>query len=339
MKISEKLKMQNEADFSIYPSFEGKILNIEISSLCNESCIYCPYSARKLHKNGKLIEEELFYRVTKEAKELGITDIGLYITGEPFINPNLYKYVKYLKQNLKYEYVYISTNGILCTPNNLEQLVDAGIDSIKFSVSGATKETFVAHHGVDAFEKVLKNLQYAYKYRNKTNQKFGLYMFTIITNYNKKEFYLFKEIFEPYLDELVMTNVVPFPGIKGVKEYLCLSEKVNHIKQPIKLPCSDLFNRIVVNEEGYLCSCCYDTRTGYTAIQDLHEMSLKEAVYGETMTQIRQLHLNKSIKGIICENCITGQYYNVKPLSPSDKIKLVHEKIDISDEIKKRFSI
>ena len=76
--ISDKIKKGLKfSEFSDMPSYNGKTLNIEIASGCNEKCIYCEYSAQGLHKKSKFINEQFFYRITKEAKELGITDVGL----------------------------------------------------------------------------------------------------------------------------------------------------------------------------------------------------------------------------------------------------------------------
>ena len=186
--ISDKIMAHSLTDkYVLKPDFHGATLNIEISNLCNEKCIYCEYSALGQHKAGGFINEELFYRVTKEAKLLGVTDVGLYMTGEPLTNPKVYDYIEYLKKQLKYEYVYISTNGILCTPDNLIKMVDAGIDSIKFSVSSSIKENFQKHHGVDAFDKVYENVKFAFEYRKKHNLNYKLYMFSIITIYNVDE--------------------------------------------------------------------------------------------------------------------------------------------------------
>ena len=183
--IRDKIKEQlTNKDISIKPSYKGKTMNVEITSNCNEKCIYCEYSAQGLHKRNKMIESELFYKITRQAKEMGIRDIGLYVTAEPLCNPKIYDYIKYLKKNLKFDYVYISTNGILCTPSNLEKLVYAGIDSIKFSVSATNKEEFIVHHGVDCFEKVYENIKYAYSFRKKNNLDYKLFMFSILTEIN-----------------------------------------------------------------------------------------------------------------------------------------------------------
>ena len=339
-KIKEHIKIK---ELNLYPSYKGKTLNIEIASGCNEKCIYCKYYAMGLHKQGKLIDEDFFYRITKEAKELGITDVGLYLTAEPLVNPKVYDYIRYLKKDLEFEYVYISTNGILCTPSNLEKMVDAGIDSIKFSVSSADRENFKRHHGIDAFDKVLANIKYAYEYREKNQLKYKLYMFSILTKYNLWEKKLIEQVYSEYVDELLFSNVVADVNVKGVEEYLTIADEEEMLIKEMslsKLPCTLLFERIVINQYGYLCACCFETILGYTQVVDLKNISLKEGVYGEQMVKIRQMHLDKKIEGTICENCIYGRNEKVEPLNVEFKGKIEEIKVyDVSEEIRERFGI
>lgn len=342
--ISDKIKEQlANKDISVMPSYEGKTMNIEITSNCNERCIYCEYSAQGLHKRNKMIEPELFYKVTKQAKELGIRDIGLYITAEPLCNPKIYNYVEYLKKELKFEYVYISTNGILCTPSNLQKLVYAGIDSIKFSVSATNKEEFILHHGVDCFEQVYENIKYAYSFREKNNLNYKLFIFSILTEININNKQRFIELYGKYVDELLFTNVIANPYIDGVGKYLCIKQgatQLMNIYDSVKLPCLELFDRIVVNEDGYLCACCHETGSKYTEIVDLHNVDLKDAVYCDRLKKIRKLHIEKKVDGLICENCVSGKFINANAMNAKLQNRvMVDPKKNMETEILERIKI
>lgn len=341
MGITDKIIASNNVEKKLYPSFEGRTLNIEISGRCNEKCIYCQYYAKGVHKSLGMIDEELFYRVTKEARELGITDVGLYMVGEPLLNPNIYKYVDYLKHEIGFEYVYISTNGILLTPDNLEKLVAAGIDSIKFSVSGASRETFFKHHGVDVFDKVYENIKYAYEYRQKNNFAYKLYMFCILTRYNEMEEDLIRETYESYVDELVVSPVLASQCVHGVKELLSV-RKTNEVIDQVRasIPCNMLFNRISIDVKGRLVACCYDLTNDLSVIADLSKVSLKDAVYGEDFVRLRQRHLSGKVSNTICDFCVNGNKDDIYPLANNIKMDNVCiSDVDISDEIKERFCI
>lgn len=340
MSITQKLEEKRNINIDLYPDFTGKTLSIEISSGCNEKCIYCQYYAQGAHKKYRFIDDELFYRVTKEAKELGITDVGLYITGEPLTNPKVYDYVAYLKNIVQFDYVYISTNGLLLTPSNLVKLVDAGIDSIKFSVSGYDKESFLQHHGVDGFDLVYENIKNAYEYRKEKHLTYKLYMFSIITKYNEHYKEKFKALYEPYVDELVLADVME-NGIKGVEKLLPQNRNSKSATAGLTktIPCKDLFNRIAINQEGYLMACCYDTTSRMSIVEDLKKCSLKEAVYGERMVAVRKRHMDKNICHTICNYCVNGIVEEMEPFAPqlgfeNETVSI----IDISGKIDERFA-
>ena len=340
--ISEKIKEQNISEMSICPDFTGKTLNIEITNGCNENCIYCYPAACGHHKKVRMIDENFFYRVTKEARDLGITNVGLYTQGEPLVNPKVYEYVSYLK-TIGFPYVYISTNGILCTPKNLERLVNAGVDSIKFSVSGATKEGFQRHHGVDAFESVRQNIEYAYQYRTENKLSYRLFMFSIITRYNCEEKELIRKTFSPYVDELVFSNVKNGVfEIEGMDELLMVKDAEKDVIEEAgigrKIPCNQLFNRIVIDQDGYLHVCC-DTIDVFTRVIDVKNISLKDAVYSKEMKRIRKMHLEHCIEHTICNRCAYGHVEGIKSFDALDRDEMVSvEPVKRKAEILKRFS-
>lgn len=337
--ITDKMKMAGESgNYDLCPDFTGKTLNIEITSCCNENCIYCYFAAKDFHKKRVMIDEEFFYRVTKEAYELGITDVGLYMTAEPLMNPKVYDYVAHLKQ-VGFPYVYISTNGILCTPSNLEKLASAGVDSIKFSISAGTRDNFIKHHGVDAFEKVRQNVEYAYKYREENKLDYRLFMFSIITNYNYEEKELIEEIFSPYVDELVFVDVLDGPiKLKGLEEMLMKNKEAQYKADAARtIPCAMVFNRIVIDEEGYLCICC-DSGDSFTRVINIKGMSLKDAVYSKEMQRVRKMHLENKVENTICNRCAYGKIELIKPFENLDGDEYIDiGYIDREEEIKKRF--
>ena len=337
MMISEKLETTRNVDeYSLTPSYVGKTLNIEITTMCNERCIYCEYSAMGLHRERKMIDEVFFKRITREAYELGITDVGLYMIGEPLMNPNVYEYIRYLKEDIGFKYVYISTNGIACTPKNLEKLVAAGLDSLKFSISGASRESFMKHHGVDAFDLVRDNIIYASNYRKKVASDMKLYIFSVLTKHNIQEKDALEKLFGSYVDEITCVKVLPgLIGLRGMEEYLMLDQD-DGVDCSQQIPCSEIFNKIVVDAEGILRSCCY-AETNLTKIIDLHNISLREAVYGTDMCRIRKMHLENRIEHSICNRCANRTMEDMYPLSEyGGKDKVTIETFDYAAEMKKR---
>lgn len=343
MLISDRLKKKMDLNtFPLHPDYSSNdvTMNIEISSKCNQLCIYCIYSTMGVHSKGKFIDEDLFYRLTKEAYELGIRNIGLYSAGEPLLNPKIYDYIRYLKE-LGFSYVYVSTNGILCTPENFKKLIDAGIDSVKFTISSCERENYKRHHGVDSFELVKNNIEFAGKYRRENSIDVKLFIFTVLTKYNQHEKEDITKMFGEYVDEILFTNVVDGVfSMKGLKEYLYVDKSDYFLTGgDIKLPCHELFNRVNVDVDGYLCVCCLINHD-MTKIADLNKVSLDEGLNGKEFVELRQRHLNGDISNTICNRCINNIKEMINPLSSDIGVKAAYiDDLDRVDEIEKRFNI
>ena len=58
-------------------------------------------------------------------------------------------------------------------------VIDAGCDSIKFSINAHNRADFKKVHGYDDFDKVIDNLKWIFKYRNENNIKMGIYVSTV----------------------------------------------------------------------------------------------------------------------------------------------------------------
>ena len=57
------------------------------------------------------------------------------LRGSLFLVKNLADYVSHAKNAIGYDYLFITTNGALAIPETVKAVLDAGLDSIKFSIS------------------------------------------------------------------------------------------------------------------------------------------------------------------------------------------------------------
>jgi len=70
------------------------IFQVEISSVCNARCVYCPLTVLHDKWNFKFMEINLFDKFIEEARELKPEYIHLQRWGEPLLHPNFDKFVK-----------------------------------------------------------------------------------------------------------------------------------------------------------------------------------------------------------------------------------------------------
>ena len=284
-----------------------KNMLVEITNACNHKCIFC--ENRKMTRKKGYINQGLLEKLLQEAYALGTREVGYYATGEPLMCKDLPYYIKLAKE-IGFEYVYITTNGALMTEGKIRDIVEAGIDSIKFSINAGTKDNYKLIHGKDDFEKVIENLIRLYEFRVQHDLKYKIYVSFVKTKQNEDEYEILKDRVREYVDDIAFFNVYNQGGnMYELNGIVTLEDDY----KPMSAPCYMLFNRFHITYEGYLNICCVDFQN-YLAIADLNVRSLKEAWQCREITEIRKRHLKNDLYGTVCYNCIHNTNEQVQPL-------------------------
>ena len=115
------------------------LVRIETTNACNAKCIICPH--KDLQRKIRQIDDDLFIRAIDECAENRCPEVHLHNFGEPLLDRSLADRVRYAKSK-GIAKVKIFTNGSLLTRQRGRALIDAGLDEIKISFDGATREEF-----------------------------------------------------------------------------------------------------------------------------------------------------------------------------------------------------
>jgi len=304
------LKSKKNLEYTINAPFPNNAL-IELSNSCNHSCIFCtnPRMVRKI----STLHYDVFKKFINEAYSLGLSEIGLYATGEPFVVKKLNDYISYSKQK-GIKYVYITTNGSFKDFEKIKTAVDSGLDSIKFSINAGSKETYELIHGKNDFEKVINNVVTLDNYRKQNNLNLKVYTSFVVTKYTENEKDLLMSKIQNYVDEIAFYEVTTQMGQNlDFFDYFTLS-KIEE-KKTIK-PCPMLWNRVHLTCEGYLDLCCNDYENALTyADLNKEEVNLKDEWNNHVMKKMRNMHIKGKLGNSLCQNCICNTNYDVKPIS------------------------
>jgi MoaA/NifB/PqqE/SkfB family radical SAM enzyme len=262
------------------------------------------------------MDEKLVYRILDEAYDMGCRKAGLFMNGEPFVTKQLPDYIAYAKKK-GYEYIYITTNGGLATEDKIKAVIDAGLDSIKFSINAGSRETYKIVHQRDDYDKVMQNLMFTHKYREESGKKFKILSSFVVTKYTSDEVETHYKKVSQYVDDIVFFNAESFAGqMEEEVETLRteISPKVSSFKIHNQAPCNSLWNSVCVTCEGYLALCCSEAYH-YLVIEDVNNVSLKEAWNSERMNEMRQKHLDNNLAGTQCAKCLKCDTGEVRPLN------------------------
>src|SRR5210317_1159933 len=153
--------------FNTQPPFPKNAL-IELTNGCNHACVFCKNSHQI--RKPTYLNLKTYLLFVKQAVELGLEEIGLYATGEPFMTKNIEDYIFLAKKN-GIKRIYLTTNGALASLSKVKSCVEAGLNSIKFSINASNRADYKIIHGKDDFDKVFANLEeiYNWKIDNKIN--------------------------------------------------------------------------------------------------------------------------------------------------------------------------
>ena len=311
MNLQERVRLKKADRKELYclePPFPYTNFLIETSNACNHECIFCAHQKMK-RKVGK-IKPEFVYDILQQAYDLGTREVGFYATGEPFLVTELPDYIRKAKE-IGYEYVYLTSNGSVATPQKIRAVIDAGLDSIKFSINAPEREMYAFIHGRDDFDVVMEHLKYLNEYRNISGKQYKIFVTGILTRYTEKMKDMYAEVFGDLADEIVFKLVYNQGGyMPEIDTLLKCTDDTEEYRR-----CNLPFDAISITYEGYLSIENADFEN-MLIVADLNKVSLKEGWYGEKMKSIRQAFIDDKLEGTICDGCVHHAYRPAQPTMP-----------------------
>ncbi len=298
--IADRLIKSNEVKQHKIELPFPKVIQVETTNICNHGCQFCAYT--KMERPKRHINRDTFLRVIKECYELGSREIGLFSGAEPMTCKWLDEYVKLCK-DIGYEYTYISTNGALGKTEKYLKVIDAGLDSIKFSVNGGDSETYLKVHGKNDFDKVIQNIKKISNYRKEKKIKLWMGISFVAMSHTKHSFENLKNIIGDQVDEIIMYDA---NNQSGQVEEFDIDPKMED--------CSLPFSKAHFTVEGYMRACCNDYEN-YLAIDDIKNKKIIDVWNGEIFKKLRSLHLKDKLEGTLCGKCIRNCKGELKPLN------------------------
>ncbi len=306
-RVNLKKADRNEL-YSLEPPFPKSNFLMELSNACNHECIFCAHQ-KMMRKVGK-IDKSLAFNILQQAYDLGTREVGFYATGEPFLVPELPEYIAEAKR-IGYSYVYLTSNGSLATPEKIQAVIDAGLDSIKFSINAPERELYKFIHGKDDFDTVVEHLKYLADYRKQTGKDYKIYVTGILTKFTEKMQDKYHELFDEYVDQVVFKYVYNQGGYMPEIDPLLRCECDKEERRRCNLP----FDAISVTCEGYLSIENADYEN-MLIVADLNTTSLHDGWYGDVMKEMRRKFMEDDLGGTLCDGCVHHECRPAKPIMP-----------------------
>ncbi len=290
-----------EAPFSV---------QVDICSACNLKCNFCFHSdidaIKKADVRFGYMPYELFTQIIDDMRnswgEYKVKKLRLFKVGEPLLNPDVCKMVKYAKDARVAEFIEITTNGTLLNEEMNQGLIDAGLDILNISVNGINEEQYrtACQYDIkfDEFRHAIEHF-----YRNKGTCKLFLKYSDI--GYTEEEKDNFYQLFGNICDEIFIETIsATLWQDTNINDHVVNAHQGTYgQKLEQKQVCPFLFTTMVINDKGVAHLCCVDWKTEYV-LGDLKEESIAHIWTGKRLREYQRLHLHKKKDCIgLCQNC------------------------------------
>lgn len=277
-------------------------INIECTNICDLHCVMCKRGSR----DKGYITIELLEDILIEAKELGVSQIGLHTVGESILHPEIDKIVKICK---KYNfYTYLDVNGNSLTQEKSLSLLEAGLDSIKFSIDASDDQSYAKIRRGGKFTTVFENIKTLRKLRDTKKFSIKIFALFIIMQENQHQREKFKSLMENVVDEIQYTVINQ--AANRISEIAYSGLQIEDFNVPNKLGlCANPFTRLVVTWQGDVSMCCIDFDLDMK-IGSYKKGSLGKIWRSENANKIRKAMKEKDIKvlPVICRKCDNLKY-------------------------------
>lgn len=278
-------------------------VKIEITAHCNYKCGFC---VKSLRQDDGHMDRALYSRIIRELRDAGVEELGVFYIGESFTCKWLPDAIKEAK-DIGFPYVFLTTNGSAATPDRVRQCMEAGLDSLKFSINFHSPKQLaeVAKVSPNYFQKAINNLKAARKIRDE-GYKTKLYASSI--KFDGEQGQAMQAVIDeiqPYVDQ---SYWLPLYGMSGASKAAGWKPqpgnpgRLDAMRDP--LPCWAVFTEGHITKDGKLAACCFgDGLDGGLIMADLNEVDFMTGWNSKRYQELRRAHLMKDVSSTSCAGC------------------------------------
>lgn len=261
----------------VIPLSTPYLVFIDPSNVCNQQCTYCPTGdhelIKKIGRKNHIMDLEMFKKIIDQFNDFPdqVKTLRLYKDGEPLLNPDFCKMVRYAKESGLFKSIDTTTNGTILDESLIRDLISSGIDKIFLSVP------------INYTDEYVRNITWLYLPCNNKIEIFAKIAGDFIT---KEQQDIFMKIFTPITDSCAIEHTAPcWPG------YDCddINTEVGIYGQPVQediLVCPYVFYSLSINSNGTVSHCFVDWKNDFL-LGDLTKTTVKKVWDGGLLRWIR----------------------------------------------------
>lgn len=288
-------------------------ITLEPTNTCNLRCPVCETGANSLGRNPKMMTYEEFVKILDKVGARA-NHVMLYYMGEPFLNKNVYRMIRYARDMGLY--VLSCTNGEVIDP---VRLYESGINEISFQIGGIRQETHGTYRVNGNLARTMENLStylQIIRSRGRKPEENLVELGLIVMRHNEGEIEEFMRMAEKMgVDRKHMISPCVRTPQQGTdflpqSDRYWIYERAKFEQDGCLVPkriyprnsCPWLYASITIQVGGDVVPCCRDPHGQYI-VGNLLEQSLEEVWNGPKIRAFRNAVLNNQQGVDICRLC------------------------------------
>ncbi|MGM0407213.1 MAG: radical SAM/SPASM domain-containing protein [Bacteroidota bacterium] len=287
-------------------------LTIEPTNICNLQCPECPTGNNSSTRAKGHMDFAEYTQIIDQLSPYLLYHM-LYFQGEPFLNPDFFKMLKYAHD--KKIYTCTSTNGHFLTPENATKIIKSGLNKIIISVDGTDQNVYEEYRKGGDLKKVITGIKtlsdLKKQYHSKSPKiviqflvfRFNQHQIKVIKKTGKEAGANRIEIKSAQIEQFEQKQEL-IPTLSQYSRYKILRDRII-IKNKLKNRCFRLWSTMVITWDGDIIPCCFDKDASYK-MGNIKNKDLISIWFSEPFNRFRKkiLHKRKTIE--MCRNCTSG---------------------------------
>lgn len=282
-------------------------LDIEATSACNFLCTMCPRTEMIKNKKFWKVENfdfETYKMIVSDGVNNGLKSIKFQYLGEPLVNKNLVKMIKFAKEAGVVD-VMFNTNASLLTEKKSLEIIESGVDKVFFSFDSPYREIFNKIRVKGDYDQVLENIKNFMKIKKSLNSDTPITRVQmVLMKENEREWGDFQKLFKGIVDTIAYVDYLDHGTQKQQKSKGIVD--IGSRKKPFC--CPQLWQRMFIHPDGLVTPCCIDSNRDLV-MGNINESSTSEIWKNKKYQNLRNLHLSGKINEVpTCRKCPLAKY-------------------------------
>jgi len=266
------------------------MIQLESSTVCDGKCVFC--HRPQMNRKGGTMARWVFEKILEEAVKIGITEIVIFLCGEPFLFPDIFVWLQRLREEKRTTAIF--TNGANLSKDKADILATYSdvVHTVIFSLCGMNSETHNQMMGLD-HDIVKSNVEYFVSKKPPEMKAVAHIPRMSLTHQWIDDW---ADYWRPLLDSVGATPMMNYAGL--LHDELELAENEEHSRYY----CGRL-DHATIHWNGDMVLCCWDIEAT-TVLGNVKNKTIKEIFNSTRARHFRYLHRHEQFDCVpLCIDC------------------------------------